>query len=160
MWQIQSNHKPEKRKFDTNQWKYENIDLKMNRTSNMMSWINAVIFMKSNILLGVTTILNLSCKRSKWYFWFSKPTHPWKCQMWLNIFLSWNILHRYYWKQSNCKKPAYYTMITLFGQNRILTIKITICQLVSPISIQAAPLNSMAEPSNFAPGSLIGMRNF
>ena len=44
-------------------------------------------------------------------------------------------------------------MITLFGQNRILTIKITILQLISPISLQAAPLSSMAEPSNFAPGS-------
>ena len=43
------------------------------------------------------------------------PTFPWKCQVWPNVFLLKNILHRYHRKQNKCKTYCtillYYTVL-------------------------------------------------
>ena len=43
------------------------------------------------------------------------PTLPWKCQVWPNVFLLKNILHRYHRKQNKCKTYCtillYYTVL-------------------------------------------------
>ena len=64
------------------------------------------------------------------------------------FFLS-TILHRYHWRQSNCKKP---TMITWFDQNGNITIKITKSFTpVSHMTLQAALLIDTTKPwQNFS----------
>ena len=69
-------------------------------------------------------------------------------------FLSQNILNRYHWKQCKYKRPTYYTMVTLFDQNRkYYNQNSKIFHLVSHMVLQAVPLIKTAEPSIFVPGS-------
>ena len=92
-------------------------------------------------MLAATSIPILSRKTSKWGFRFK----PWKCQVWLNIFLWQNILHRYHRKQSNCKRPSYYTMINLFTKIENTTLKIAKpFTWVLHMALQTASLNNEA----------------
>ena len=104
-----------------------------------------LVFNWEQNMLAATSIPILSRKTSKWRFRFK----PWKCQVWLNIFLLQNILHRYHGKQSNCKRPSYYTMINLFTKIENTTLKIqefsfhnNLC--VSHMALQTASLNNEA----------------
>ena len=64
------------------------------------------------------------------------------------------IRHRYHWKQNNCKRPTYYTMITLFDKNRkYYNQNNKIFHLFSHMVLQAAPLIGTTKPSNSAPGA-------
>ena len=102
----------------------------------------------------MASTLNLSYKSSKWRFRFNQPARPWKHQMWPNIFLLLNIQYRCHWKQSNCKRPTCYTIITLFDQNRkYYNQNNKNLHLVSHIALQAASLNGSTESSNSVPGS-------
>ena len=59
----------------------------------------------------------------------------------------------YHWKQSNCKRSSYYTMVTLFDQNRkYYNQNNKILHLISHMTLQAAPLIGTTEPQNFFPG--------
>ena len=60
----------------------------------------------------------------------------------------------YHWKQSNCKSPTYYTLTTLFNQNRKYYYhNNTIIHLASHMAFQAAPVIGKTEPSNSVSGS-------
>ena len=59
-----------------------------------------------------------------------------------------------HWKQSNYKRPTYYTMITLFDQNRkYCNQNNKILHLVSHISLQATSLIGTMELLSSVPGS-------
>ena len=63
----------------------------------------------------------------------------------------------YHWKQSNCKRPTYSTMITLFDQNRKYDNQNNkILHLVSHIELQATSLIGVTEHSSSVPGSCDG----
>ena len=55
---------------------------------------------------------------------------------------------------NKCKKPTYYTIITVFDQNRKYYHQInSIIHLVPQMALQAAPLIGKAKPSNSVAGS-------
>ena len=56
--------------------------------------------------------------QSKWHFRFNSLTHPWKRQVWSNIFFGSKTIYKGTNRNSNCKRLTYYTMMTLFDQNR------------------------------------------
>ena len=59
-----------------------------------------------------------------------------------------------HWKQSNYKRPTYYTMITLFDQNRKYYIQNNkTLHLVSQIALQVSSLIDTTEPSSSVPGN-------
>ena len=62
--------------------------------------------------------------------------------------------YRYHWKHRNCKRPTYYTMITLFDQNRkYCNQNNKILDLVSLIALQATLLIGTTKPSSSVPRS-------
>ena len=72
-----------------------------------------------------------------------------------------NVGNRYHRKQCNCKRPNYYTMITLFDENRKYYNQNTkLLYLVSRITLQATLLIGTTEPLNSVPGNSDGIRYF
>ena len=112
--------------------------------------------------LGTTLIPKLSRKTSKWRFRLNDELNLWKRQVWPNTFFVVDILHRYHWKQNNCKRPTYYTAITLFDQNRKHYNQNTkILHIVSHIVLQAALLIITTGPSNYVThAQLLTVGNF